>query len=76
MLEAGNLPVKHPQKPVQRRSRKLEVAVAYLRDNPDKQGLSGRELERAYSAENISYKTWNKAKGEMSKRLSNAVDNQ
>ena len=69
MLERGRTlsetTVKAPPKPVQRRSRKLEVAVAYLRDNPDKQGLSGRELERAHSAEKISYKTWNKAKGEI-----------
>ncbi len=59
------LPVKHPKKPIQRRSRKLGVAVAYLRDNPKLRGLSGRELERGYTEENISYKTWNKAKGEM-----------
>ncbi len=65
LLEAGSLPVKRTQKPVQRRSRKLEVAVAYLRDKPALRGLSGRELERVYSVENISYKTWNKAKGEI-----------
>ena len=61
----GNLPVKQPQKPTHRRSRKSGVAVAYLRDNPELRELSGRELERAYSAEKISYKTWNKAKGEI-----------
>lgn len=53
-----------PKVPVQRESKLMTAAIAYLQAHPDAVTLAGRDLEATISIDGrtISYKTWNEAK--------------
>jgi hypothetical protein len=58
--------------PVKKQSPKLEFAIQWLKDNPDDSYKSGRELEKSvlWQGSTISFATWNDAKRQIVKIIS------